>query len=80
MAEVDLIIFMRDQSYGKILVPERGARLGNSALQSSPEDSWVTVFRVDATGKVLKNMGSDGSVFFVVGRLNGTSQISDFFS
>lgn len=47
----------------QILVPERGARLGNFGVTDvSPEETWVTVSEW-MQPKGVEKYGSDGSVF-----------------
>lgn len=63
MAQVDPKSLRVIRSTEQILVPERGARLGNfGVVDVSPEETWVTVSEWMQPKGVEKH-GSDGSVF-----------------
>ena len=63
MAQVDPERLRVIRSTEQILVPERGARLGNFGVTSiSPEETWVTVAEW-MQPKGVEKYGSDGSVF-----------------
>ena len=63
MAQVDLERFCVIRETKQILVPERGARLGNFGVTNvSPNETWVTVSEW-MQPKGVEKYGSDGSVF-----------------
>ncbi|MDF1737812.1 MAG: hypothetical protein P1U86_01535 [Verrucomicrobiales bacterium] len=71
VAQVDpeKLVVMRDTE--KIVVPERGATLGNfGVVKISETESWVTVGEGNVTAAAEKH-GADGSVFLVRVRSSG---------
>ena len=63
MAEVDPVSLRVIRSSEQILVPNRGARLGNFGITDvSPDETWVTVAEW-MQPKGVEKYGSDGSVF-----------------
>ena len=63
MAEVDPVRLCVIRNTEKILVPERGARLGNFGVTNvSPKETWVTVAEWMQPHGVEK-YGSDGSIW-----------------
>jgi hypothetical protein len=63
MAQVDPERLRVIRSTERVLVPERGARLGNFGVtQVSPQETWVTVSEW-MQPKGIEKYGSDGSVF-----------------
>jgi hypothetical protein len=65
MAQVDPEKMVVIRETEQVLVPERGARLGNFGVTMiSPEESWVTVSEW-MQPKGVEQYGSDGSVFVV---------------
>ena len=63
MAQVDPNSLRVIRKTEKILVPERGARLGNFGITDiSPNETWITVSEWMQPSGVEK-YGSDGSIF-----------------
>ena len=75
MAEVDPENLCAIRATEQILVPERGARLGNFGVTHiTPEESWVTVSEWMQPEGVEK-YGSDGSVFVAKIRWNRPNRL-----
>ena len=63
MAEVDTDRLCVIRSSERIMVPERGARLGNFGVtEVGPDETWITVSEW-MQPKGVEKYGSDGSVF-----------------
>lgn len=70
MAQVDTKTLRVIRETETILVPERGARLGNFGVTNiSPEETWVTVSEW-MQPKGIEKYGSDGSIFIARIRWN----------
>ena len=66
MAQVDPDKLQVIRSTEKILVPERGATLGNSGVTVlNPNESWITVSEANVDQAAAKERGADGSLYVV---------------
>lgn len=66
MAQVDPEKLQVIRATEKILVPERGATLGNSGVTVvNPNESWITVSEANVDRPEAKERGADGSLFLV---------------
>jgi len=78
IAQVDPVKLQVIRSTEKVLVPERGARLGNFGVTDiSPDETWVTVAEW-MQPKGCEKYGSDGSIFVARIRWNQPNLL--FFS
>jgi len=66
IAQVDPARLHVIRSTEKILVPERGATLGNSGVTVlNADESWVTVSEANIDRPAAVERGADGSLFIV---------------
>ncbi len=75
MARVDPEKLCVMRATERVLLPERGACMGNFGVTDvGPDETWVTVAECADTGNV-KNHGSDNSAFVVKIKWNGPNQL-----